>query len=91
MYVGVSDVKPLPEYKLLLTFENNEQRVFDVKPLLNTGVFSELHDISLFSSVMVSFDTVEWPNGADIDPEVLYSESIPTLIDPLPDPKPPHN
>jgi hypothetical protein len=82
MYVGVTDVRPLPEYKLLLTFENNEQRVFDVKPYLTTGLFAELKDLSIFSSVIVSFDSVEWPNGADVDPEVLYSESISTHIDP---------
>lgn len=82
MYVGVTDVKPLPEYKLLLIFENNEHRVFDVKPYLTTGLFSELRDLSVFSSVSVSFDSIEWSNGADVDPEILYHESIPTHTDP---------
>ena len=39
------------------------------------GVFTALRDKSLFSSVRVSFDTVEWSNGADLCPEVLYAES----------------
>ncbi len=74
MYIGVKKVKPLDNYRLLLTFENNEQRVFDVSPYLDTGVFSELKG-SLFRTVVVNFDTVAWANGADLDPEVLYDKS----------------
>lgn len=75
MYLGVKDVKPLSNYRLLLTFENDEKRYFDVSPYLDFGIFSELHDVSIFNAVAVKFDTIEWPNGADLDPEVLYSES----------------
>jgi hypothetical protein len=35
MYLGVKDVKPLSDYKLLLTFENDEKRYFDVSPYLD--------------------------------------------------------
>jgi len=78
MYKGIIDVKPLSDYKLLLTFENNEIREFDVKPYLSLGIFSELKDETLFESVQISFDTIEWKNGADLDPEVLYEESQPS-------------
>lgn len=76
MYIGVKEVKPLPEYKLLLTFDNNEKRVFDVRPYLEHGIFSELKDLTKFNSVKVKFDTIEWSNGADLDPEVLYKNSL---------------
>jgi hypothetical protein len=46
-----------------------------MKPYLDFGVFKELRDLKLFKSVRLSFDTVEWPNEADLDPEILYSES----------------
>lgn len=78
MYLGVINVKPLPDYRLLVTFENQEERIFDVKPYLTLGVFSELKDTVKFREASVKFDTVEWPNGADIDPEILYSEGIET-------------
>jgi hypothetical protein len=78
MYLGVKSVKPLTGYKLLLTFENNEERIFDVSPFLDKGVFRELKDAKVFSSVHVSFDTIEWANGADLCPEMLYEES--TLV-----------
>jgi hypothetical protein len=75
IYQGVKNVQPLPDYQLLLTFANGEKAIFDVKPYLDKGVFSALRDESLFKSVRVSFDTVEWGNGADLCPEVLYANS----------------
>jgi hypothetical protein len=76
MYLAVKSVKPLPNYKLLLTFENNETRLFDMNPYLDKGVFKELRDSSLFYTVKVNFDSVEWANEADLDPEFLYEESV---------------
>ena len=75
MYLGITAVEPLPDFQLLLTFENAEQRLFDVKPLLSTGLFSQLRDERLFRSVTVRFDTIEWSNGTDLDPEMLYHKS----------------
>lgn len=53
-----------------------KKRFFDIKPYLNTGIFKELKDESMFKTAKVSFDTVEWDNEADIDPETLYSDSV---------------
>ncbi len=75
MYLAVKDVKPLENYYLLLKFENDEERIFDVKPYLNTGKFQELKDEKLFKSVRVSFDSIEWANQLDLDPELLYEKS----------------
>lgn len=75
MYLSVTDVKPLEDYKLLLTFENDEQKVFDVTPYLEVGKFSELKDDDLFKSVHISFDSIAWKNQLDLDPELLYSKS----------------
>jgi hypothetical protein len=76
MHIGVKAVKPLKDYRLFLTFENGEERVLDVRPYLSKGVFAELKEPGRFNAVRLSFDTVEWPNGADLCPEVLYEESI---------------
>lgn len=76
MYLAVVKVKPLNDYKLELTFENDEVRVFDMKPYLEKGIYKELKDESKFKSVKVSFDSVEWCNKADIDPEFLYEKSV---------------
>jgi hypothetical protein len=73
----LKSVTPLPDSQLLLAFENGERRVFDMKPYLTKGVFAELRDESLFRSVRICFDTVEWSNGADLCPELLYPQSEP--------------
>ena len=76
MYFAVKNVVPQENYTLLLTFENNEKRQFDVKPYLNIGLFNELKNVDMFNTVKVSFDTIEWKNEADFDPEILYQNSI---------------
>jgi hypothetical protein len=76
MYLAVETVKPINNYNLILTFDNGEIRQFDMKPYLNKGIFQELKDISKFNSVRVSFDTIEWDNEADLDPEILYENSV---------------
>ena len=75
MYQGVKNVKPLDDYKLWLLFENDEQRIFDMKEYLEHGIFAELKDKKLFNTVHISFDSIEWGNGADLDPESLYEKS----------------
>ena len=76
MYPAIIDVKPLDGYKLLLTFDNREKRVFDLSPYLNEGRFSELKDINVFNSVKVKFDSIEWENQLDLDPELLFKNSV---------------
>ena len=75
MYLAIKTVQPAPNYQLILTFENGEQRQFDMHPYLELGIFQELKDVSKFNSVRVSFDSIEWDNEADLDPETLYIES----------------
>ncbi len=75
MYPAIKQVKPLDDYNLLLTFENGEKRQFDMTPYLNIGLFQELRDEKMFKTVKTSFDTIEWDNEADLDPEILYKES----------------
>ncbi len=75
MYLAVKSVKPIDNYNLILTFENGEKRQFDMNPFLDKGIFKELRDPSIFNSVKVSFDTIQWDNEADLDPEILYKHS----------------
>lgn len=74
--IAVKNVRPLPEYKLELSFSDGSIKCFDVTPYLSKGIFAELKDLRLFNAVRVDFDTISWPNGADICPEVLAKESV---------------
>lgn len=50
--------------------------VVDLTPWIEgrTGVFAALRDPAFFAQVSVDPEagTVVWPNGADLDPDVLY-------------------
>ena len=74
MLLDIVAVKPLSDYSILLTFENGEKKVFDVKPLLDRPRWRELKDISLFNTVKVWEGTVQWIHGQDICPQWLYEE-----------------
>ena len=77
MYKSVTKVVPTNDYKLILSFGEKEKRVFDVAEILNFGRFSELQNLDVFKKVHISFDTIEWDNGLDLDPEYLYEKSKP--------------
>jgi hypothetical protein len=76
MYLAVKDVAVGNNYQLILTFENGEIRQLDMNPYLDKGIFKELRDLSIFNTVKVSFDTIEWANKADLDPEFIYNYSV---------------
>ena len=73
----VIEVNPLDNYRILLTFSNNEKRIKDMKPYLNKGVFKKLKNKEFFNSVHISFDTISWNDEIDICAETLYETSIP--------------
>src|SRR5262245_31985420 len=77
--IRVKDVKPLDGYTLRVTFTNDEQRDIDVTRYIDRGgIFAPVHeDLDFFSQVRVELGTVAWPNGADIDPDVLYLDLPP--------------
>jgi hypothetical protein len=77
MYWKILQVEPIQNFKLLLTFQTGERKVFDMTPYLEIGIFKELKEPEMFNTVHTSFDSIEWNNEADFDPEVLYSKGIP--------------
>jgi hypothetical protein len=76
IYPSVIYVKPLENFKVEIKFDTNETKIFDMKPYLNKGKFKELTDPENFKKVKVKFDSIEWSNGIDIDPELLYEKGI---------------
>jgi hypothetical protein len=67
---------PLEDFRLFLEFKGGIKGEVDIGKLIKfTGVFEPLKDEAFFAKVDVNpeWGTVFWPNGADIDPDVLYS------------------
>jgi hypothetical protein len=73
----VKSVKPLDDYQLELVFENNEYRLFDLKPYLDYGVFVRLRNRATFRAARVVAGSVEWPGEVDLSYDTLYLESHP--------------
>jgi len=74
MYPSVKTVAPRDNYELDITFNNGESGILDMKPYLDFGIFNRIKDYKCFEKVTVSFDTIEWESGADLDPEFVYDK-----------------
>ena len=70
------DVKPLDDYRLLITFQNDERKVFDVKPLLDMPMYQPLRNKGFFSLVKADGMCVFWNDDIDICPDMVYEDSI---------------
>ncbi|MGH9226266.1 MAG: DUF2442 domain-containing protein [Acidimicrobiales bacterium] len=75
----VVDVEHLGDYRLRLTFSDNLARELDFEGVLEGEVFEPLHDRSVFAKVSVDTvaGTICWPNGVDLDPDVLHGDFEP--------------
>jgi len=71
--VRVRAIKPLEDFKVLVTFDNDSQREIDLEQYLHGPVFEQIrNDPAVFRSMKIAGGTIAWENGADIDPDVLY-------------------
>lgn len=87
MLVDLVAAQPLSGYRLHLRFADGSEGVVDLAPHLKFSVvFEPLADPGYFAKVRVDpeLGAVTWPNGADLDPDVLYSlvEGKPISIQP---------
>lgn len=77
---AVKTAIPLDPYVVRVVFADGEVRDVDIEPLLDGPVFAALRDPGLFAQVAVDeyAETIVWPNGADLDPDVLYGAAEPS-------------
>lgn len=74
--LDIIKVNCLDGYRLEITFEDGVEGIVDIKEAISfDGVFEPLQDEDFFRQVKVNSDTgtIEWPNGVDLDPVVLYA------------------
>jgi len=72
----VKAVKPIDNFMLHIWFTNGEEKLFDVKPYLNLGIFSELNDLEIFNTVRPDGLSIEWANEASLSPDTVYIDSV---------------
>lgn len=61
----------LPDYQINITLSNGRQGIFDVKPYLDRGIFTELKDTRYFKRARIEFGTITWPHEQDFSPETI--------------------
>jgi hypothetical protein len=76
MYPSVKEVAPRDDYVLFIVFENGESGTLDMKQILDFGIFQRIKDYDAFRRVRVAFDTIEWEEGVDLDPEFVYEKCM---------------
>jgi len=70
-------VKALPNHRLHLIFDNGVEGEVALNQLVPfKGVLEPLSNPDVFIAVSVNAElgTIQWPHGADLDPDVLYAE-----------------
>jgi hypothetical protein len=73
--VRVKQVEVLSGFNVRLTFTDGTTRVIDLDFYLRGPVFEPIRsEPGVFGKVRVDPEagTIVWPNGADLDPDVLY-------------------
>lgn len=72
--VRISEVQPKEGRSLVLTFDDGTRGVADVSRLLVGPVFEEIRrsDEAFARVTLDGYGSIAWPNGADLDPWVLY-------------------
>lgn len=79
MLADVVTVQPLAHHRLLVTLDDGRSGEVDVADLIEfTGIFEPLRDRAFFSTATVysELGVVFWPNGADLDSDVLHAHVV---------------
>jgi hypothetical protein len=79
--VDVTKVAVIGDRTVHLWFSDGSERVVDLTPFLWGPVFETIATSDeAFSQVRVDAEagTIVWPNGADLDPDVLHGDFEPT-------------
>lgn len=72
-------MEPLGGFRVRLTLSDGLVRELDLDPMLEGGGFESLRDSTEFTRVFLDevAGTIAWPNGIDLDPDVLHGDHAP--------------
>ena len=81
--IRVKTAVPLADFHARVTFSDGAERDINLLPYIDAGgVFEPIRsDESIFRSMIIENDTITWPNGTDIDPDVLYYDLGPNATE----------
>ena len=67
--------KALTDFRLELSFENGEVKIYNFTPNLSHPAYKALSNHKLFTQVSVHEGEIEWVTGQDFCPHTLYLNS----------------
>jgi hypothetical protein len=76
MLKDIVEARATGGFRLFLRFEDGVEGELDLSEIMSfDGIFAPLREGDAFAAVRVhpELGTVVWPNGADLDPDVLYA------------------
>ncbi len=62
------------DYSLSIELSNGKTGLFDMKPYLDKGVFTELKSFNYFKKVKPLFCGITWPNEQDLSADTIAYE-----------------
>jgi hypothetical protein len=74
MDYDVLEARYVRDYVIWLRFRDGTSGEIDLEPELHGEMFEPLKELELFKQFRVhpEFETLVWPNGADLAPEFLH-------------------
>ncbi len=71
--VRVQGIEPRDGFNVTVKFTDGSQKQINLEPYLQGPIFELIRkNVADFHAMFIDEGTVTWPNGADIDPDVLY-------------------
>ncbi len=73
MIIKILEIKPLPQYKLHIKYNNGVEGNIDLSSFVGKGVFEKFNDVNFFNNVKIGqFGEPCWNDELDIDPTAAY-------------------
>ncbi len=84
MRLTAREVKPGPDYCLLVRFKDGLTGRVRLQPEELTGVLAPLQDVRFFEQVYIDGGAVAWPGEIDLAPDAMYTQVAGQCHKPLP-------
>lgn len=68
----IKSVEILKEYNLIITFTDDEVKIFDMKQYLKYPIFKPLSNENEFRAFSIVDGTIEWKCGAELSADTFY-------------------
>jgi hypothetical protein len=73
----ITSVRANENFSLLITFDNDEQRVFDMTESLKGDIFRPLNDFTAFSRVYIDEQgCIAWDIDPNVDSKIVWNNKI---------------